>query len=107
MKLLLCVQCYDIVKLSTKTLRKCECGSVSGRYIDYVNAEVTGDPIVIGFNNSSLERAVADQLYRGDLTETMDYAGGKVIKGRSFEAFIIPESADSVKRLDEDINNEP
>lgn len=100
MKLLLCVHCYDVVKMSTKELRKCDCGSVSGRYVDHINVEVSGDPIVLGFNNSSLERAVVDQIDMGDLTETMDYPGGKVTKGRSFEAFIIPDSAPSVKRLD-------
>lgn len=100
MKLLLCVQCYDVVKLSTKAVRMCECGSVSGRYVDYLNAEVTGDPIVLGFDNHSLKRAVVMQLGHGDSTETMYYCGGKVNRGRNFEAFIIPDSAESVKRLD-------
>lgn len=100
MKLLFCVHCYDVVSLSTKSVRKCECGSVSGRYVDYINAEVTGDPIVLGFQNSSFERAIRMQIALGDSTETMDYPGGKVVKGRSFEAFIIPDSAGSVIRLD-------
>jgi len=100
MKLLFCKKCYDVVNLSTKNVRTCECGSVSGRYVDYINAEVTGDPIVLGFNNSSFERAIFAQMYNGDSKETMDYPGGKVVKGRSFEAFIIPESAKSVIRLD-------
>ncbi len=100
MKLILCVHCYDVVKLSTKSVRKCECGSVSGRYVDDLNIEVTGDPIVLGFANNSLKRAILAQMAAGDSRETMDYGEGKVVKGRSFEAFIIPDSADSVKRLD-------
>lgn len=99
MKLLFCLNCGDVMSLRTQHSRECECGAVSGRYIDDLNVEVTGNPIVLGFANQSFLNAVRIQLARGDSLETMDYAGGKVTKGRSFEAFVIPESANSVKRV--------
>lgn len=100
MKLLFCSNCGDVFSLRTQHTRQCECGEVLGRYIDDLNVEVMGGPIVLGFNNQSFLDAIRMQLARGDSLETMDYPGGKVTKGRSFEAFIIPESAESVKHID-------
>ncbi len=55
----------------------------------------------MGFANADFKRAVVEQLEDGDLTEEMseDHYKGQV-KGREFTAFVIPESAASVKRAD-------
>jgi hypothetical protein len=52
--------------------------------------------MVLGFANSSFIEAARAQLWDGDSKNTMWYAGKNVAKGREFEAFIVPESADSV-----------
>ncbi len=99
MKLLLCVECSDVFSLRHFS-RSCHCGLISGEYVDDVNAEVTGNPIVLGFNNQSFVHAIRTQITYGDSTKMMNYPGGKVVEGHKFEAFIIPESADSVMRID-------
>jgi hypothetical protein len=70
--------------------------------MDRINANVWGDPkttFVIGFANTSFEDAMHAQLKDGDNPGMMPYAGGYVHKGRDFAAFIIPDSAPSVKRF--------
>lgn len=91
MKLLLCVKCSDVFVLRENKKRACSCGLSDGEYVDDLNAEVTGPCIVIGFSNHSLLRTIRTQMSNGDQDDG---------NGRRFEAFIIPESAPSVKRLD-------
>ena len=98
MKLLLCPTCSDVFKLDEDELRQCKCGKCSGRYVDNINAEVWGDGVVIGFANGSLARAIMKQRAFGDLIETMGGCYGREVKGREFDAFIIPDSAASVVR---------
>lgn len=100
MKLIFCEECYDIVKLKKNVERTCECGKSGGRYIDSLNAEVWGPCFKLGFSNHSFTAAVISQSLSGDSTEKMAYGTGYVTKGREFEAFIIPESANTMKRID-------
>jgi hypothetical protein len=76
---------------------------VSGSYLDQLNAEVQMPDrscgVVLGFANSSIGDAIYQQVHYGDSTQTMRYGFEEVAKGRDFAAFIIPESADSVKRV--------
>ena len=100
MKLMYCAKCGDIRSLD-KELRKCKCGSSSGRYINNLDAEVSGaDCYVLGFANSSFEHALVQQMALGDSKEKYSsgpYKGLSV--GRQFTAFIIPNDATSVKRI--------
>lgn len=100
MKLILCEKCSDVVSLRPE-VRRCSCGLSGGSYYDYVNAKVWGPCFVLGFANTSLLEALRAQKFNGDSTEKMDYTGGKTAKGREFRAFVIPDSASSVKRIED------
>jgi hypothetical protein len=101
MKLILCEKCSDIVALRLNLgISRCFCGESGGRYVDELNAEVWGPCFKLGFANSSLIAALRAQKFEGDSKETMIYGYKRVTKGRDFQAFIIPESADTMKRID-------
>lgn len=83
MKLLLCKECQDIIRL-VDVKRTCKCGKVGGRYIDDLNAVYFGDMAVpIGFANSSLVSAVRNQPKNG--------------MGENFTAFVIPKVCSTYK----------
>jgi len=84
MKMMFCPACYDIVVLRLGIERKCECGKCSGKYTDWNNAEIRNG-IPIGFNNTSFFNAI-DSPNPGPM-------------GVTFEAFVIPDSAPTVKRI--------
>jgi hypothetical protein len=103
MKLILCSPCNQIFNLS-HTYTECKGAHGGGQYVDDINAKVWGPRekiFVLGFANGSLVEALRAQLDTGDSTEKMPYAGRMETKGRDFTAFIIPESASSVERVDE------
>lgn len=101
MKLILCPSCSDVVALRVGKIRQCECGSVGGRYLDSLHAEVWGaDGFVLGFANGSLVKALRAQMRDGDLTELMDGIYEGEVKGRKFDAFIIPDSSTTVTRVE-------
>lgn len=100
MKLILCEKCSDVVALKVNIDRSCFCGLSGGRYIDTLDAEVWGPCFKLGFANFSLVKALRAQKFNGDSHEVIPYAGGLATKGRSFEAFVIPESATSMKRVE-------
>ena len=102
MKLLLCIRCNEVFNLGF-TERACSGQHTGGRYVDELNARVCGsrqDMQVLGFANSTLVQALRQQIFRGDSSETMQYAGKEVARGRDFGAFVIPYSADSVVRFE-------
>ena len=83
MKLLYCVECQDVIRL-VKEERKCSCGKVSGKYLDKLHAEYSGEEAVpIGFDNSSLIKAIQSQPDTG--------------RGRRFDAFVIAKDCDTFK----------
>lgn len=100
MKLILCEKCSDVVALKVNASRSCFCGLSGGRYLDDLNAEVWGPCFKLGFANPSLVAALRAQKFEGDSTETMRYGYETVTKGRDFRAFVIPESADTMKRVE-------
>ena len=103
MKLLLCVKCNDVFKLLSE-YKECSCGACGGQYIDEVNAKVWGTKdkhFVLGFANSSLVAALREQITSGDSDEMMRYGGKMTPAGRDFTAFIIPNAADSVERVEQ------
>lgn len=98
MKLLLCPHCNDVRKLRVlapaqiedlRTDTRCLCGKSWGYYTDNINAVYGGDAIMLGFSNQTLERAIDAQRKDGDPPNQW---------GRTFAAFVIPESAPTVKR---------
>jgi len=86
MKLIICERCDDVVKLSTKEWRSCECGASGGRYMDDLNAEIWGSCQAIGFSNPSLVDALKRQPETG--------------WGVVFEAFVIPRIVPTIRRRD-------
>jgi len=102
MKLLTCFSCRDVFSLGMY-LHECSCGTVSGKYRpDGLHADVympsRESGAVLGFANSSFKQALLEQSAFGDLPITMPYMGKEVAKGREFLAFVIPETADTVRR---------
>lgn len=100
MKLILCENCSDIVALRLGVNRSCSCGESGGHYINELDAEVWGPCFKLGFANSSLIKALRAQKFEGDSEETMMYNYKRVTKGRDFQAFIIPDSAETMKRVE-------
>lgn len=95
MKLIVCIKCGDIFNLTIKE-KTCSCGKSSGKYIDDLNAEISGDCEPIGFANNTFSHA-----YKIQKIENKNYDGNKntCCKGVEFTAFFIPEWATSVKRV--------
>lgn len=103
MKLLLCTTCNQVFNLS-HTYTECNGGHGGGQYVNEIDAQVWGDltkVFVLGFANTSLISALRDQINIGDKPADFGYGGQVVSKGRDFTAFVIPESAPSIKRTPE------
>lgn len=87
MKLLLCRRCQDVIRLKD-IMRSCECGAVSGKYVDELNAVYSGVYAApIGFANQSLVDAVENR--------PVGEGPGKV-----FTAFVIPVNCPTLKYFD-------
>lgn len=92
MKLLLCKKCSDIFVLRVGKIRLCECGDTGGQYINSIDAQYWGDSAqMLGFANHSLVQALKDQIAKGDRPDYL---------GREFKAFLIPNFAPSIKRIE-------
>jgi hypothetical protein len=88
MKLLLCKECQDIVRL-IDIKRTCKCGKSGGKYTDELNAVYFGEMAVpIGFVNKTLVKAVYNQPKNG--------------MGEDFTAFVIPKVCSTYKIVLED-----
>lgn len=94
MKLLCCLECSDIFSLSRK-LKTCSCKKTKGQYIDDINAEISGTCQPIGFENKSFKTAYKIQL----IEDANNKEKATPCEGILFDAFFIPESATSVKRI--------
>ena len=81
MKLLYCHDCNTVFNLVDKE-RSCDCGKVRGRYVDSLHAVYSGG-IPIGFDNSTLSKAIIDRPRTG--------------RGSRFEAFIIPFECETMR----------
>ena len=82
MKLIFCPDCQDIVRLTTEK-KTCACGKSGGYYlIDGINATVWGIAVPIGFSNDSFITALKHRPKEG--------------LGARFEAFVIPETCDTI-----------
>ena len=83
MKLLYCPKCNDVIRL-IETSRQCQCGKVSGHYVDNLNAVYFGG-VPLGFNNHLFLNAIDNQPKSGN--------------GLVFEAFVIPRKCSTFVRL--------
>ncbi len=86
MKLILCTNCQDVVRLMPEEERFCKCGMCSGKYDDEgIYAWYTGKYCVpIGFDNESFLKAIQRQPEDG--------------KGYRFEAFVIPMDSETFQK---------
>ena len=87
MKLIYCKICQDVYKLSDHETRHCKCRATWGKYLsDKYTAEYYGEyAIPLGFANSSLREALANQPLEGD--------------GKVFTAFVIPQNCPTMTHL--------
>jgi hypothetical protein len=83
LKLIFCKECYDVVRLTEKE-RTCECKKSSGKYVDDLNAEISGPCIPLGFDNFSFSDAVRNQPEKSGW-------------GKQFTAFVIPKKCNTIK----------
>lgn len=89
MKLILCPECNDVVKLHTEA-RACRCGASVGRYMkDGMHASFQGKAVPLAIDNESLSRAV--RSYNG-------CADRKREEVFQFIAFVVPPGAKRFKR---------
>jgi len=89
MKLLLCKNCQDVIRLVQEEVRTCRCGKVSGKYINDLDAIYSGDDAIpLGFANSTLVEAIVNQPEGNGL-------------GKVFTAFVIPKNCPSFVKINE------
>jgi predicted nucleic acid-binding Zn-ribbon protein len=100
MKLLLCIDCGDIFKLSPKREKSCDCGKTKGKYLNERDVEISGNCMPIGFANSQFGTAVRTQrMLDEEMSRT--YKDRKINTdgmGVRFEAFVIPSYSKSIIR---------
>ena len=72
MKLLFCEECYDVFKLDFR-YRRCECGAVSGKYVNNTQAEVNGNGFSLAIGNGSLTNAIRKLLAQDTVTDRNSY----------------------------------
>jgi hypothetical protein len=86
MKLLLCLDCQDVIRLIQEDERTCRCGNSGGKYTNDLDAYYFGEnAFPIGFANSSLVIALKNQPESG--------------VGKTFEAFVIPKNCPTYKKI--------
>lgn len=127
MKLLYCLDCQDVLKIINELQRTCKCGACTGILAaDELTATVTGPCQVLGVGSRSVALAAIKQTQIGDkgLRTMVSPAMAKIkevrkkdpdmallmaaalsqsafkapLKGRGFDAFIIPYQASTVLR---------
>jgi len=96
MKLLVCLECGDIFSLR-EIVRTCICGESSGSYINSLSAEIKGNCKAIGFANDSFKTAYKMQ----QIDDKAQVGTDSCCFGVEFIAFFIPETANSVNRVNQ------
>lgn len=86
MKLILCIQCNDVIKLQRDEIRYCKCKSSSGMYLNNMHGIYSGQfCIPLGIDNLSLMKSIQ----RRDMSSK-----------NNFEAFVVDEYSETFKRVD-------
>ena len=83
MKLLFCPACSDIRALRIGPWTRCRCRRSRARYVDTLFAEISGDAMLLGIRNDSLNEAL-----RREVTDRQ--ARTRRPLGHEFVAFVIP-----------------
>ncbi|MHD0644747.1 hypothetical protein ACYPKM_03875 [Pseudomonas aeruginosa] len=97
MKLVYCVVCDDSVVLRMEE-RMCRCGKSKGKYReDGLTADISGPCVTLGFSSPEFSEAVRKQILLGD-KGLQPLRGTDQLAGRTFLAFVIPDSASTVVR---------
>lgn len=89
MKLLLCRECWDVVRMRPEP-RSCACGASSGRYIDNENVEQTRGSVSIALHNHDLR----------DALEALEHSPGAWHPLMIFRAYINPHCEPDVRYAD-------
>ena len=84
MKLIFCMNCFDLVHLKG-FIQRCQCGESYGQYTDELQATYGGEKCIpVGINNHSFISALKNQPEGG--------------MGKRFEAFVIPKACPTMKK---------
>lgn len=90
MKLLVCINCGDIINLTRKE-KSCSCRRTRGKYLkDGLHAIYSGPCLPIGFDNGSFGTAICHQPESGE--------------AKQFTAFVIAKECTTFKRVQEGTN---
>ncbi len=89
MKLFLCANCSDVLKMTKVDWRFCQCRESSARYLaDGDFAEISGKAIPIGITNKSIIKAVAHRNFGGTDFSKLD-----------LEAFVFSSNYYKIKKV--------
>ena len=86
MKLIYCPECKSITSLS-RVPKFCDCKLSGGWYRDNLNAEIWGNAIPLGINNTSFLSALQHRPKEG--------------LGKAFTAFVIPKKCSTVRETND------
>lgn len=90
MKLMICLQCSEILQLDEEVEKACSCGKSKGLYIDNLNAKLTGPALAICLSNPKLVNAIFDELDQMEV-------GFERFYGFRFDSWIGPLGSDSIE----------
>lgn len=76
MKLLWCPKCNDVIRLQY-FIRSCECGRVSGKYLNNVEAVSNGKGVSIGIGNAHISMAAMSLGSKKETKDQQHYIEGK------------------------------
>ncbi len=88
MKLIYCPNCEDIIKLKLEIITMCQCSESSGRYLDGINAEISGLAIPLEISNDEFINALS-MINKNNKQTYKDYI--------PFNAFIVPNDCKTIK----------
>lgn len=95
MKLLLCLECQDVIKLHD-TSRYCICGK-SGGYTDSMGfvAKYHGPAMILGLGNSTLAEAIRETNTDVEFDRKRPMIHGNPL-GHEFDAWVVPPSSKAI-----------
>lgn len=92
MKLFYCMDCQDLIKVTTTHVRSCECGNMRGLYTDKLNAVFTSvntNYALLGYSNQTFKSALDKYFSTGSPDNW----------GINFSSFVIPEPCETFRRV--------
>ena len=90
MKLILCTECEDVVRL-TFDVRRCGCGAIAGHYLpDGWHARVSDNAVCIGFDNHTLVRGLATLSKMSPISTAL---------GPDVKSWLFPKNYERIERV--------